>query len=144
MSMDLPPLLRYVYFLSIGLISGCDDTSEFAFDNEGIVCLTSDEATLNVRVTFETCFSASCATTKTSNCSAVVSGEEITIDSHAVVENRGRDCNNDCMHLVRATCSIPMPSAGTYTVVHGAASSTIRLPLDSMQGVDESAWLRCN
>lgn len=121
--------------LTLGLLFGCGgDTEVFTYDDEGVVCLSSQQTALTAHVTFD-CFPSSCHTVKSSKCEAVVVGDEIVITSSAVVESYGTDCTSDCK-AVEATCSVPAPPAGAYSIVHGNERRSALLPVGPRRAIN--------
>jgi hypothetical protein len=116
------------------LALACSDTDDRqparrTHESEGGLCLrSSNDERLAVTVVFPMCLSSSCDRVLATSCEVTLSGNELTITSHAVTQSTGAEaCTADCGSLVaRCTSTAPIPP-GQYRVTYGAESAEISL-----------------
>lgn len=75
------------------------------------------------------CLSSSCSDVRITTCEATLTGNEIHVSSHGVVEEdvSANACTTDC-GIMTARCNIDLDEPGDYTIVHGDQTTPITLP----------------
>ena len=127
-------------------VPGCEvfgDDVE-TLENEGAVYLRSEGFDLNeagrcsvdpgetrVEVVFDYCASSTCTTLTEAACTATRDGDEITVTSHAEIrrETGEAGCSDDC-GILSAMCDLGAIEEGTYTILHGAQTTTVDVPVE--------------
>lgn len=137
--------LRIAIATVVLALAACDDETERnEYENRGATCATSDaDGTLQVTVEFASCLSSSCSTVSDNTCSLQLSGNQILVTSHAIIETRLEGpCTDDC-RVASAQCGLASVPPGTYAVVHGDSAENIELPTTGAVLFDPSGRALC-
>jgi hypothetical protein len=110
---------------------GCSSNAEpQVFENRGTVCLLpSSGDRLEVEVIMPTCAGSNCDRTRSASCSVERDGDQLLLQSRAVIDFLAGDCHPIC-GSTRVACSASDVAPGEYTVIHGEERATVTLELD--------------
>lgn len=126
-----PVLLLCAAGLLSSLALACEERQQIVETNEGEVCLYKVGSELVVRVTRRGCLSASCDTDRVGECTVVVDGSGVTVESSFSFTSKQGECTADCGTVV-GRCTAPLPPDGPVTVHFGEQSGEVVRDADGM------------
>lgn len=112
-------------------LPGVSDWQPVVYVDEGAVCFEPSGTDVTVHVTVQDCMSSSCSRNFDAECSAVVEGTEITLQSDIRWEDdQGNvSCTDDC-GIPAVSCTIANLAEGTYTVTFGTETFSLTVPVE--------------
>ena len=123
--------LMLASFLALG---ACAEWDAVEFEDEGRVCLRSEDAQLEIQVIAPDCpGDPSCSREVEATCNAEVVGSEIVVTSEHRWEKKTKgpgECVSICAELY-ADCDPLDVAPGTYVLRHGEHTEMVTLPVEN-------------